>query len=59
VLKCPKGGSLTRSERLFNTLNARFRFCYTLLKFAEMNVSYCVRCGRRQTVTVCVYLQLD
>jgi hypothetical protein len=24
-----------------------------------MNASYCVRCGRRQTVTVCVYLQLN
>jgi hypothetical protein len=27
VLKCPKGGSLTRPERLLNALNARFRFC--------------------------------
>ena len=33
VLKCPKGGSLTRPERLFNALNARFRFCYTFARF--------------------------
>ncbi len=29
VLRCPKGGSLTRPERLFNALNARFRFGYS------------------------------
>jgi hypothetical protein len=33
VLKCPKGGSLTRPERLFNALNARFRFCYSFACF--------------------------
>lgn len=41
VLKCPKGGSLTRQERLFNALNARFRlfFLHTRANMHALHIS--------------------
>jgi len=43
VLKCPKGGSLSRQERLFNALNARFRlvlFCHVRANIHALHITF-------------------
>jgi hypothetical protein len=39
VLKYPKGGSLSRQERLFNALNARFRLVFFVM-LVQAHVRY-------------------
>jgi hypothetical protein len=43
VLKCPKGGSLSRQEHLFNALNARFRlvfFCHARANTHALHITF-------------------